>query len=141
LPRLKLWPDALERLGRTPAQDERDGAGLEKRHLLLLASSAARPVPLKRVYVLGVLGVGASFDIAPLTGTAAVDAVMANIYRSQYLAPMGRVGQAFAQTVSVARRAPVFAVNRSGDLRAFEREVQQLVGDLAPAAILSDASR
>lgn len=134
LPRLKLWPDAVERLGHTPVEIDRAG-GPEKHHLRLPTSPADRRVTLERVYVLGPLGEEAAFEIIPLTGIAAVDALMANIFRSQYLAPMGRVGQAFAQTVGLAKRAPVFAVSRSGDLRAFEREVEQIERHFARVAV------
>jgi hypothetical protein len=119
--RLKLWPDALQRLGRTPTP-----GGHDKRRLPTPATNAVSPVPLNRVYLLAEPAADARFEIAPLTGAAAATALMANLFRRQYLAPMGLLAQAFGAATALARAAPVFVLRRSGELAELEREADRL---------------
>jgi hypothetical protein len=123
VPRLKLWPDALERLGGALAASA-IGGGADKRQAPMPAFAAG--APLGGVCILAGRDDGGRFAIEPLTGAAAVEALMANVFRAQYLAPMRRLPQAFAAAAALAARAPVFALARSGDLRDLEADTAEL---------------
>ena len=129
LQRLKLWPDSLERLGHTRATGDD-----EKRRLPLPAACVASPVPLACIYALAEPAADGRFEIAPLAGAAAAGALMANLFRRQYLAPMGLLTQAFAATTALARTVPVFALRRSGRFPDLEREADRLERHFALAA-------
>ena len=125
LPRIKLWRDALDRFGLARTDLERTHDDVEKFHLPLPARSRGAPVPLAAVYVLSEAAASAP-EVQALTGVAAVEALMANIYRPQYLRPMSLAPRAFEQTARIANQTGVFAAPRVRGFDVFEGEAARL---------------
>ena len=127
LPRLRLWVEALELMGR-------DSEGLnrsylsdehEKFDLPIDVDSAARSqVPLAAIYL---LDRGDEFSIVPLRGVQAADAVFANTYRGEYLAKTSGQKQHWESAVRLVRGTPVFCAIREWDPTALEEQCLGLV--------------
>ena len=115
LPRIKLWRDALDRLGRDAGGLERVLDKREKYHLPLPAD-ARGPCELRRLYVLSDAETDAP-EILRLGGPAAVEALLGNVYRKEYLRGLGRLREAFEQAVALVGQVAVFSAPR---LRGFE---------------------
>jgi hypothetical protein len=125
LPRIKLWQDALDRFGLARTDLERTHDGVDKFHLPLPAQLHREPVPLEAVYVLSD-AVGWAPEVTALSGVAAVEALLRNIYRPQYLRPMNLAEQAFRQTVRIANQAGVFEAPRVRGFEVFAPEAARL---------------
>ncbi|WP_155524484.1 hypothetical protein [Oleisolibacter albus] len=122
--RLKLWRDALTALGHDadrlpPVQHQ-----LDKRALPPPPQAAARPAPLRALYI---LDRGEVPGIAPISGLSALEAVWANIFRRHYAL---RSGQGAALRLACARLAaqvPVFRLTRPWDLGRMQDSVDLLL--------------
>ena len=111
-PRIKLWQEALERLGLADLPRGRDHARLEKFHLTLAAAPPAEPLPLGRIVLLewGPLG------LETLGGLAAVRRlVAAATYQRWQLAPMGCLARHWEHCLRLAARVPIQAFRRPRD--------------------------
>lgn len=127
LPRLRLWAEALELMGR-------DSQGLnrsflndehEKFDVPMDAASAARSqMPLAAIYL---LDQGGEFSIVPLRGIEAADAVFANTYRGGYLAKTSGQKEHWESAVRLVRGTPVFRAIRQWDPTALEEQCSRLL--------------
>jgi hypothetical protein len=126
LPRLKLWGDSVTALGRDAAALDRVHDDMDKFLLPLKSRASRQPIPLARLYVLDEDGQDFEGGVRPLTGTQAMDAVMANTYRGGLVAPMGRSASHFMQCASVVRHAGVSMVGRRWGVDAFMRAANEL---------------
>jgi hypothetical protein len=127
LPRLRLWADALDLMGR-----ERRGLvrsylhdADEKFDLLVDPASATRSkISLAAIYL---LDRAEEFSIAPLTGIEAADAVFANTYRGEYLAKTSGHKQHWESAIRLVRATPVFRAIRQWDLKSLEDQCSPLL--------------
>jgi hypothetical protein len=55
-----------------------------------------------------------------------MEAIMAQTYRGQYLAPMGLTGRHFAQAAALTSRIEVYAASRVWGYDVFDREAERL---------------
>jgi hypothetical protein len=132
MPSLKLWRDALEILEQDPTSLRPDWFRADKFHLPIADRSVDMPVPLRRVYV---LDEHAEPDprIEPITGTAAVAALIVNTYGIRYLRDEAQRASHFKAVARLAgavevrrllRRRDLGEVGRSADLVLSEIECQ-----------------
>lgn len=126
IPRLRLRPEAIEASGRVvddyePAFDDRD-----KFNIPTAASAAGDPVPLDHLYLLTRGGDGRE-SVAPLTGAAAVEALVANTYRGGYVPLMGRKSPHLLDCARLARSTPVFEASRPWDLDRLDESSRALL--------------
>lgn len=126
LPRLKLWGDAIAALGQARDGLDRAVDGLDKYHLPIAASAVARPVPLRRLYLLLRAEAGAAGEIVRLRGQQAMAALMANTYRGLCLKPMGLTRRHFLQCAALASRIEVYAASRKWGYEVFAEEAERL---------------
>jgi hypothetical protein len=127
LPRLRLWAEALELMGR-------DSQGLnrsflndehEKFDVPMDAASAARSqMPVAAIYL---LDQGGEFSIVPLRGIEAADAVFANTYRGGYLAETSGQKEHWESAVQLVRGTPVFRAIRQWDPTVLEEQCSRLL--------------
>lgn len=130
LPRLKLWGDASTALGHDSATLERAIEGMDKYHVPLPSLSDVRPIPFRRLYLLGRADAGEAGAIVRLHGRQAMEAVMAQTYRGAYLRPMGLAARHFLQCSALAGRAQVYAASRIWGYDVFDREAGRLARHL-----------
>jgi hypothetical protein len=110
-PRLKLWSDTLENLGKNPEELRRVIPKLDKRHLPLATGFCAHPRPLKRVYELAITETQ-EFDLIPLQGLEKLKPLMEHTYRPEFLAGVDRKKLHFRQCAATARQVAVNRVTR-----------------------------
>lgn len=127
VPRLRLWREALEESGRTTEGHRRSFDNLDKWDVPT-SSHAVGPIVLDRIYMLGTAHAEDREPIVRrLTGSRAVDALVANTYRGGYVAMAGLTAAHLAACVSVARRVPVFEAKRVWGFDAFDRQAALLM--------------
>ncbi|HMJ92953.1 MAG TPA: hypothetical protein VK472_02505 [Allosphingosinicella sp.] len=133
LPRLKLWGDAASALGHDPAALDRAMDGMDKYHVPVSAAGPARPIPFRRLYVLGRAEESEEGQILRLRGREAMEAVLAQTYRGAYLAPMGLTGRHFAQCAALLASAEIWSASRAWGYDVFKREAARLEQHLSSA--------
>ena len=131
LPRLKLWGDAASAFGHDPAGLDRAMDGMDKYHVPIAGIGPARPIPFRRLYVLGRAEAGKEGRIERLRGQEAMQAVLAQTYRGAYLAPMGLSGRHFAQCAALVSAAEIYAASRAWGFDIFGREAARLEAHVA----------
>lgn len=124
-PRIKLWRDAIDGLGLSAAGLECSRAGLEKFHLPIEAGFRAEPLPLAAVHHLATAHDERHAGLTPLRGAAAVDALVAAVYRRPAAIHLGRRAALMAALLRVAAR-PGFQLARLPDLGALDGTVAML---------------
>ena len=131
LPRLKLWRDAATAFGHDPAALDPAIEDMDKYHVPLVTTGAARPIPFRRLYLLDRTKAGHAGRIDRLRGQDAMEAVLAQTYRGAYLAPMGLSGHHFAQCAALLSRAEIYSASRAWGFDIFEREAARLEAHVA----------
>ena len=123
-PRLKLWRDALNKLGRSAAGLERDYFRSDKFHLPLPGDEAQHPLPLAGIYLLKWGEPG----ITRLTGATALRRfVESATYRGDLLEPMGQAAAHWQRCAEIARRVPIWEFARPRDWTAFDAAMEKLL--------------
>ena len=127
LPRLRLWAEALELMGRSShalnrsfVNDDDD----EKFDVPMDPARAARSkVPLSAIYL---LDRGAAL-IVPLQGIEAADAIFANTYRGEYLTRISGQKEHWESVVRLVRGTPVFRAIRQSESSALDDQCSRLL--------------
>ena len=126
LPRLRLWAEALEALGRTPSAYERSFMGepdLDKYDVPIAETAAVNSMELAAIYV---LGRGDAMEIAPLNGVSAAEVVFAHTYRGAFAGPANTLSDQWSTTANVIRGTPILAATRPWGLDRFDSVCAQL---------------
>lgn len=121
-PRLKLWSDALKKLGKNSDELPRIIAELDKYHLSLKEEFCDYPRPLRRIYELAPADTQ-EIAITRLQGMEKLTTLIDHTYRLEFLTRPERKQRHFKQCAVAARHAAVSRVTRPS--RAF------LLDDLA----------
>lgn len=109
-PTVRLWRDALDRMGTAAADLPRLRAGLDK-HLVRAEALHPAPSPLVALFALRVLSDG-PVTVDRLRGAEAFAAVRRCSYRSRMVRGLGLEAGHFAQAAALAAAVPVFEVRR-----------------------------
>ncbi len=126
LPRLKLWGDASAAFGHDTNGLDRAVEGMDKYHVPLPTAAGHRPIPFRRLYLLGRSEAGGTGEIVRLRGSQAMEAIMAQTYRGIYLEPMGLASWHFKQAAVLASRIEVYAATRAWGYDVFDQEAGRL---------------
>ena len=129
-PQFKLWPDAAERLGWSPAEHPQVHPECEKRLVRFGGSFSAQPVPLRRIYL---LAVGGRVAVEPIEPVAQLEEILRHWYGSrfgpEYLRSLDRRDH-FLQAAELVRKVPVRLLRRPASFHedsslpeAIEREI------------------
>lgn len=137
IPRLRLWRDALETSGRRAEDHEHAFDDADKYNVRTREGAAPTPLPLGAIYVLGTPASAVSEQgITRLLGIDAIEALVANTYRGAYAPSLGMAQQHLAQCVALARRVPVYKLERVWGFDAFAEQAR-LVEEHARANALA----
>lgn len=130
VPRLRLWQDALARLGREASDYERSFDGQEKYDVPVAGARPDGPLPLGACYLLaGAPGGDGEPDfegISRLAARGALEALMANTYRGAFVRRIGGSERHMRQCLAIARTIPVYRADRRWGEEAFEAQAEQL---------------
>jgi len=122
---VKLWADAIRRMGRDPA-DYPEVATRTGKHFVPGVARASGPVPLEEVIVLDAAPECARAELGRLSGLAALAAVSDNVYRPEFADLIGRRGALFRQCAELVRAVPVQRLARPWDLARLDDTVRCL---------------
>jgi len=111
-PRLKLWPNALERLDVEAGPLPRVRPELEKRALALGDSFEREPRALGRVFVLRGSPSATRVSLEPVEGHHVVGAIGIHTYASQFLEGLGTEMAYFENVSKLLAAAPIHAITR-----------------------------
>jgi len=114
-PQIKLWPDAVTCIGKTPADLPRLGARLEKRNHQLSTGFMTDILPLKHIYV---LGQGNDIAIVPLQAQDILQHLMQNSYVTRFDQELlqERGATHFKQLTVLAQQVPLSRLLRPASL-------------------------
>lgn len=135
IPRIKLWGDALAAFGRDAGDLERVYDGEDKFSLPFTPDPLLTAFPLRGIYLLGLAVPDSPPEIRPLGGAEAFNAVISNIYRWEFAAPLGRSQAHFANVVSLLKSTAVFAADRRWGFDVFRTEAERLERHIESATI------
>ena len=128
LPRLRLWREALEASGRVVGSYQRSFLGDDDwdKYDVPLDSErvAAGEAQLAAVYL---LERGPELRIEPLNGLDAAQVLIENTYRGEYIPAVGDAERHWRTCVELAKRVPVFRVEREWQLSTFDRQVREVL--------------
>lgn len=128
LPRLRLWAQALELMGREAATYPRSYVGpdqVDKFDVAIDRAGAAQSqVRLAALYV---LERGEEPAIERLNGVEAADAVFANTYRGAYLSAINGHKRHWESAVRLVRSTPVFLAVRKWNLAELDEQCSHLL--------------
>jgi hypothetical protein len=127
MPRVRLWADAAAALGKSTD-------GLEAVHnqadkfTFPLGRTPPPPqgLPLDRIYVLTKPADCPSAEISLLTGSRAMNAIIEQTFRGEFLGPMGGAEQRFARALALSETAPVYCVPWNHDFSRFVADAGRL---------------
>lgn len=141
LPRLRLWTEALELMGRDAVDYDRSYVGaleqLDKFDVPIAAGAAAqRHVPLAGLYV---LARSDRFSVQRVNGIDAADAVIANTYRGAYVYHASGQRRFWQSAVRIVRTTPVFVAAREWALADLDRQ-SRLLFDHAASLVSAGGS-
>ena len=126
IPRLRLWREALEASGRAAHNYEMSFDDWDKYNVPAAAEAASPPAPLSHLYLLERAEEGEAAAIERLSGSAAVEALVANTYRGAYVPLMGRTAEHLVACAALARQVPLFRARRLWGLGSLESEADRL---------------
>lgn len=119
LANLKLWQDALAAAGEAHEALAPVLATINKFKLPVAALADDRAMELDRAFLLSFADTQ-PVAIKPLAGAAGAAALVANTFRGQLVAPMGRAAAHFAQCLSVAQATRLAILERPRAIAAME---------------------
>jgi hypothetical protein len=111
-PQFKLWPDALEQLGRDGMAMPRLRPQVEKRIMPFPDEFHPQPLPLTRIYLLGSQA-RPEVELAHLTGMEKVPRLLENTYRAQFIPGLGLTATHFHAISKLADTIPLSCVSRA----------------------------
>jgi len=121
----KLWGDAVEAIGASPAGLQVVGSRIDKYFFPSNAVAADRPSRLAEVILLD-CDDAAPPRLEPLAGVAALQALAVNTYRPAYVALLDREHDHFRQCAEVAGAVAMWRLVRPWDLRHVEATLDLL---------------
>jgi hypothetical protein len=124
--RIRLWEEAVYALGCDGPGVEREMHGFNKYFVPIRPPrnpSGSRP--LRRVYQLHAAGDGAA-QVTRLHGTAAVEALVQNVYHAGLAKQLGYMPYAFRVCAAAAPKIQVFRFSRTRDFDALSQGVEVL---------------
>lgn len=123
LPRLRLWEDAIVRSGRRSDRLARSYAGDEEWNKFDVPVAPDRSVrdeiPVGAIYL---AESGDAFDVTPLQGVEAAQALFEHTYRGGYLEAANGHESHWQAIVELVRRVPVFRLVRKRGFSVFDQQ-------------------
>jgi hypothetical protein len=126
IPRLKLWGNSLEAMGKTREGLTSIGGRFDKFHVPIDTYASGGPFPLVNIYWLDYAAKDQEAGIFPLGGLEAVNALMANTYRRRFVELLGGAPRFLQQVKMLLKNCGVFTVRRRGGFDLFEAEADMM---------------
>ncbi|MCP5052924.1 MAG: hypothetical protein GY940_37495 [bacterium] len=127
-PQLKLWEDALEKMGNDFSGYHRVRRLIDKYAVPTPGSFIHYPQPIKQIYFLSPWE-KEQIEISPVTGMKKFNALKRHTYRFQLLEGLGKGGHHFQSTAMVGRHVSTSRVRRPKDLFLLDQLIDALETD------------
>ena len=133
LPRLRLWREALELMGRKSSGYHRSyfdpAEEFEKFDVPIASQSATRcNVPLAALYLLDRAN---RLSVVRMSGIEAAEAIFANTYRGAYVSAAGNHEDHWQTSIKLVRSVPVYRVSREWGLAKLDDQSRRLFDHVA----------
>lgn len=128
-PRIKLWPDALHRLGRDAGALERVHAEVEK-FQVPLSRGLLEPLPLRWVYVLE-RHAGTTLSLEPVRGALAFALLREHSYRQELITPGAAAEEHLRLCGRLLEQTRVVRVARPAETMTAEATAAAILADIA----------
>jgi hypothetical protein len=140
LPRLRLWREALELMGRETSGYHRSYLDpvdeFEKFDVPIASQSATRcNVPLAALYLLDRAD---RCSVVRMSGIEAAEAIFANTYRGTYVSAAGNHEGHWQTSIKLVRSAPVYRASREWGLAKLDGQCRRLLDHVAAHLESSD---
>jgi len=132
-PRIKLWPDALDRLGRTSEGLEKVHTGLDKYHLPL-SRGALEPLPLRWIYVLE-RHTGDDLRLEPAQGAVTFALLHEHTYRNEFLVGDEAAALHLRQCARLLARTRLTRVLRPAETMSAEATADAILADISEEGV------
>jgi hypothetical protein len=129
-PQLKLWGDAVDRLGYTPKSLRRIRPEIDKHGLPVAKEFCDQVLSLRHIYVLDPSETS-DFKITPLKGIEKIKALIENTYRYLFLPGLGEREGHFKRCAAVANQVIISRVSRPEGRFALDELVALLEKEFA----------
>jgi hypothetical protein len=126
LAQFKLWKDTLLHLRRDFKGLERVMGDREKYFLPNERAGSGAALPLRRLYVLQRAEDGENKQIRRLTGTAALEAFVSNVYRPRLVGPLGMRRAVYLSGLAVAQQVAVYSWRRHWGYDVLAEDIDML---------------
>lgn len=126
VPRLRLWKDALEHAGHDSEQFERSFDGFDKYDVPAPLEGEPEAAPLAGCYWLDEPDVAAPLRIDRMTGARAVEMLIANTYRGQFVTLLGHTAEHMKSCVQLARSVPLYRAVRRKNRDEYDNVAETL---------------
>ena len=127
LPRLRLWAEVLELMGREADPYPRSYAGDEDYDKfdvpIELGGAAISNMPLSALYLLDRCD---AFSITELRGVEAADAIFAHTYRGAFVSVASGSESHWRSSINLVRNIPVFRLSRQWGLDLLDAQCRQI---------------
>ena len=124
-PKLRLCPDALERLGRTTDNLRRARFDGDKFVVPVIDNHCPHPVPLGAIHLLSA-GADADIMIRPFSGFARVDGLLSNLYRPEYLHGLASEASVYQLAATITGQARLVEITHNRDPERIDQLVDRL---------------
>ena len=124
-PEVRLWPDALKKLGLEDRAGPPLHKGLSKRSVTLVEGFAQDPLPIQRIFVLGAHNQKETI-IEPLSGKAAFEALMSMTYLPELVQTQALRSKHFALLAATLQQATIQQIHRYSGSFHIENLASQL---------------
>jgi hypothetical protein len=127
LARFKLWKDSLLQLRRGVQGLERVLGDREKYFLPNERAGSGAPLPLRRLYVLQRAEEGESRHIQRLTGAAALEAFVSNVYRPRLVGALGKRRAVYLNGFAITKQVAFHSWRRRWGYDVFAQDIDALM--------------
>jgi hypothetical protein len=131
MPKIKLWRDAIEALGRTTEGLSPDWMRAEKFHVPFGPFAVTEPVLLSQIFILETEENAGAGAMTVLSGSDAVSELIQNTYRPEYLDIAHRRATHFADCIRLSKLTPVVRLRRRRDTAELMKTALMLMDRLA----------
>lgn len=124
-PRLKLWGDALHKMGKKPG-DYHQLPTVPDKFAVQPHRFNGKPLPVDCIYLFSPQGTDET-AILPITGMNRYQVLKQQLYRRRFLEGLGTTTDLFHLISSIATSAPIYRVHRPRDLSRLDCLIDSLV--------------
>jgi energy-coupling factor transporter ATP-binding protein EcfA2 len=128
--RMKLWPDALEWLGKTPYEKDQIRDDLEKYAHQIDTSETTKGFPVKSMFILCPNIYDETLTIKKIEGKEKLVKLMRQTYRTQLIDGLGLEQEHFKKCAQLSQQIEIFEVQQPRTVSRFQDQLELITQQL-----------